>query len=87
MTAELDHDTVRQMMSDALDGLLEGPDRTMFERHIGKCSECARQFEILRKSVGIVRSLPRPQAPAELSRRLARRLRAGQRADDANRFA
>ncbi len=62
-------------MSDALDGLLQGPDRERFERHLDKCKDCRGQYELLSKSIDLVRSMPHPQAPEELSERIRRRLR------------
>jgi hypothetical protein len=68
----------RSHLGDHLEGDLELRFRTQVDEHLGHCARCARELSELRSTVGLLRSLPAPQAPAELANDVMRRIDAGE---------
>ncbi len=69
---------VRSHLGDHLEGDLELRFRTQVDEHLGRCTSCARELHELRSTVGLLRSLPAPQPPAELASEVMRRISAGE---------
>jgi hypothetical protein len=69
---------VRSHLGDHLEGDLDLRFRTRVDEHLGRCASCARELSELRSTVGLLRSLPAPQPPAELANEVMRRIGAGE---------
>jgi hypothetical protein len=69
---------VRSHLGDHLEGDLDLQFRTKVDEHLGRCASCARELSELRSTVGLLRSLPAPQPPAELANEVMRRIDAGE---------
>jgi len=69
---------VRSHLGDHLEGDLALQFRTRVDEHLGHCASCAREFRELRSTVGLLRSLPAPQPPAELASQVMRRINSGE---------
>jgi hypothetical protein len=69
---------VRSHLGDHLEGDLDLQSRTRVDEHLGRCANCAREISELRSTVGLLRSLPAPQPPAELASEVMRRIGAGE---------
>jgi len=69
---------VRSHLGDHLEGDLDLRSRTSVDEHLGRCASCARELSELRSTVGLLRSLPAPQPPAELTSEVMRRIDAGE---------
>ncbi len=69
---------VRSHLGDHLEGDLALRFRTRVDEHLGRCADCARELSELRSTVGLLRSLPTPQPPAELASAVIRRIRSGE---------
>ena len=53
-------------LSDYLDGLLAGPERTAFETHLAACAECAPLLASVRGLVGEMHAMAEEQVPPRL---------------------
>ena len=69
---------VRSHLGDHLEGDLDLRFRARVDEHLGRCASCARELSELRSTVGLLRSLPAPQPPAELANEVMRRIGAGE---------
>ena len=69
---------VRSHLGDHLEGDLALRFRTRVDEHLGHCASCARELRELRSTVGLLRSLPAPQPPAELASQVIRRINSGE---------
>ena len=69
---------VRSHLGDHLEGDLDLRSRTRVDEHLGRCASCARELSELRSTVGLLRSLPAPQPPAELANEVMRRINSGE---------
>ena len=67
---ELDHATIRDLMSDYLDGSIHDADRARVDEHLQKCPRCRAYFATLRAATQAVRDLPHQKAPESLRQRL-----------------
>ena len=61
--AELDHSTVRDELSDYLDGGLPEAERERLDRHLDGCADCSAYQRTPRRTAGLLGELPRPTAP------------------------
>ena len=64
------HETVRDQLSDHLDGSLPEPDRTRVDEHLRSCRSCRAYERTFRAMVRALSNFPRAQAPADAKRRL-----------------
>lgn len=69
---------VRSHLGDHLEGDLDLRSRTRVDEHLGRCASCARELSELRSTVGLLRSMPAPQPPAELANEVMRRIGDGE---------
>jgi hypothetical protein len=69
---------VRSHLGDHLEGDLTLRFRTRVDEHLSHCASCARELSELRSTVGLLRSLPTPQPPAELASEIMRRIESGE---------
>ena len=69
---------VRSHLGDHLEGDLDLRSRARIDEHLGRCASCARELSELRSTVGLLRSLPAPQPPAELANEVMRRIGDGE---------
>ena len=60
-------EAVRDLLSAHLDGELDEAERRVVEGHLAACAACAADREALRRTVGLVKDLPRESAPAALA--------------------
>ncbi len=73
----MEHERISERLSDFVEGALTPQERQEIERHLSSCAECRRDVELLRRTLSLVRGLPRPSAPANFSQALRRRARKG----------
>lgn len=59
-------DLIEARLSDYLDGLLEGPERTEFEAHVNSCPDCAPLLESVRGLIGEMHAMEEIEAPPSL---------------------
>ena len=57
------HDWVRERMSPFLDGQLSGEEAARFETHVRSCAECREEFEALRTTRQLLRTMPMARLP------------------------
>jgi predicted anti-sigma-YlaC factor YlaD len=76
---ELDHATIRELLSESLDGLIRGRDREDVAAHLGACASCRAFGHGLACTVALVRQLPRARLPVAARGRLMARLDAAVR--------
>ena len=67
---EVDHTTIRDLMSDYLDGSILDADRTRVDEHLRQCPRCRAYLDTLRATSQAVRDLPHQKAPDSLRQRL-----------------
>lgn len=65
---------IRSLLSAYLDGELEPVELQAVEGHLPDCSRCRDELELLRGTVGLVRSLPEEELPEGFSERLRHHL-------------
>ncbi len=61
---------IRELISAHLDGELDEAERRLVDEHLAGCTACAAEREGLRRTVGLVKGLPREAAPAALAERI-----------------
>jgi hypothetical protein len=61
---------MQENLSAYLDGELDPGEEAALKSHLEGCESCRKEFESLRSTVELVRSVPRVQAPAVLKQRL-----------------
>jgi len=66
----MDCEKTREELSAYLDGEMEPGEAELIERHLEGCKPCSAELESLRATVGLVRSLPKVEAPAALRGRV-----------------
>jgi|GEM_PF-3432718 len=66
---------VREKLQDLLDGLLNDEQKRAVESHLRECSNCASEFDGLKRLVASLRSLPKYRAPDILKARLESAIR------------
>lgn len=59
-------DQIEARLSDYLEGVLQGPERTAFEGHVEKCAECAPLLASVRGLVSELHSMEELEAPSGL---------------------
>ncbi len=64
----------RENISAYIDDELDEAQKLSFEEHIGKCRECKREFDEMRRIVSICNSLPQQELPAEFQMELHEKL-------------
>lgn len=69
-------DEVRNRLSEYLDGELTPLERSELASHIERCPACASELDTIKRTVELVRSLPRLCAPPKLAPELKRRVSA-----------
>jgi hypothetical protein len=69
---------VRSHLGDHLEGDLAIQLRARIDEHLSRCADCARELSELRSTVGLLRSLPAAQPPAELANHVMRRIESGE---------
>jgi len=66
----MNHEEVKEQLSAYLDGELDAPIAEAVERHLRECSECRDELRSLKRTVSMLRSLPRAKAPNDLLERV-----------------
>jgi len=59
---------IKELFSEYVDGELSAADAASVEQHLAGCEACRAEFEALRQTAALVRSLPRADAPQGLAR-------------------
>jgi anti-sigma factor RsiW len=73
--AELTHTTIRERVSDYLDGSLDGSDRQRIEDHLDACRACSAYLATMRKTVSLLGQLPPGTAPPGVKAALLEQVR------------
>ncbi|NMB74630.1 MAG: hypothetical protein GYA21_05810 [Myxococcales bacterium] len=73
----MEHERMSERLSEFVEGTLAAQERQEIETHLASCVECRRDVELLRRTLSLVRGMPRPSAPANFSQALRRRARKG----------
>jgi hypothetical protein len=60
----------KELFSPYLDGVVTGTQMLGVQGHLSECSDCAKEYESLRRSQQLLMSLPRPKPPADLGLKL-----------------
>jgi predicted anti-sigma-YlaC factor YlaD len=71
----MEHEQIKLLLSDYLDGTLQDDQRRDLESHLDDCAECRRELQLLQNTMQMVRTLPRAQAPAHFVGKVRRRAR------------
>ena len=58
----------KSLLSEYIDGELPAAEDTAVKKHLARCEACRAEFEALERTVALVRSLPRAEAPEGLER-------------------
>ena len=74
----MNHWNVRKRLSEYFNGDLALSDRALFDAHLDRCQRCSAELEELRRAVALLRALPEPEPPANLTQLVMQRLRAGE---------
>ncbi|MGB9867639.1 MAG: DUF4349 domain-containing protein [Bacillota bacterium] len=64
----------RALLSEYIDGTLEGDDRALLEGHLAGCAECSRELEMLRAQVAWCSSLGEVPLPGDFHAQLMQRI-------------
>lgn len=65
-----EHETIRELLSLAAAGALDGAEEQRVTRHVSECAECTAELKGWQMLTGGLRRLPTPQAPAALIERV-----------------
>jgi anti-sigma factor RsiW len=63
LRGQTEHEQVEALLSPYLDGRTSEAERTLVERHLQSCADCARNLATLRATVAAVREMPPVRAP------------------------
>ncbi len=74
----MSHAAIQAQLSDYLEGDVSFAERGVIDAHLARCRLCAREFEELRRTVELLRSLPTPRPAAGLAAAVFRRLEQGE---------
>jgi hypothetical protein len=74
----MNHEHLSERFSALLAGDLDASERIRIEAHLRDCPDCRREYRELRHTVDLLRGLPAPDPPRDLSDRVIARLRAGE---------
>lgn len=61
------HARLRALQSELLDGRISPRQRARLERHLAECDPCRRELRELERTVRLLRELPPPELPPELT--------------------
>lgn len=73
--AEPDHEGIRALFSDHLEGPLSSGDQRRLEDHVGGCGQCSADLATLGATVDLIGHLPTKLAPSGLKRAIVQRSR------------
>ena len=65
---------IRSRLDDHHDGDLSGFMKTLVSRHLLKCNECRREFDVLEQTIETIRTVQAPRVSARLLRNVVRDL-------------
>jgi hypothetical protein len=71
------HADVRTHMAGYLEGDLPIAERALFDAHLDECEICALEIAEMRATISLLRSVPEPEVPVDLTNQVLRRIRAG----------
>ena len=71
----MDHESAQALLSEYLEETLDPARRAELEAHLQACDTCRADLELLRRTLNLVKAMPRPEAPANFSSKVRRRLR------------
>lgn len=74
----MNHRSAQRHLADYLDRALSPNRRRRVEEHLDNCTECSSEVRELRETVALLRGLPEPDAPADLTEAVLRRIAAGE---------
>jgi len=67
-------ETIRERLSELIEGDLPPAERRVAEEHLRDCEGCAREARVLRETLDALRSLPRAEPPPDMVSRIDRAL-------------
>ena len=65
-------------MADYLEGDLPLGKRALFDAHLAQCPDCSSELAEMRGTIALLRRLPTPEPPADLTDNVMRRIAAGE---------
>jgi len=71
----VDHEAVKMLLSDYLDGMLDEDERRQVDEHLEACPSCRKELDDLRKTVQVLAGLPSVDAPEGFVSAVRSRLR------------
>jgi hypothetical protein len=71
----MDHDSIRHMLSEYLDGAVTPAERSQIEKHLSECRECRKYLRELEQTVQHLRNLGELEPPPWLTARIMARVR------------
>jgi hypothetical protein len=69
----MEHEQAQELLSDYLDGALSSEQRALFESHLSQCPACQADLDLLRRTLQLVRRMPKIEAPPQFARKVRRR--------------
>ncbi len=66
----MDHNDIRHVLSDYLDGSLPAPEQTEVEEHLKSCTACSQALEELRKTIDHIKNLEEVDPPAWMTQKI-----------------
>ena len=74
MREKMDCQEAKNLLSDYVDNQLNLNKKNALEKHLTACSKCSTELELLKMTVGALKSLPLEEMPKEAAKRLHQRL-------------
>ena len=68
----MNHSEASALLADYMEGDLPLAHRARFDAHLDECAECVAELEALRGTVDLLRGLPDPAPPPDLTRSVMR---------------
>jgi hypothetical protein len=72
----MEHNAIRHMLSEYLDGSVSAQDKTEIENHLKTCPECENALQELRKTVEQIKSIEEIEPPAWMTQKIMAKVRA-----------
>jgi hypothetical protein len=69
---------VSERLGEHLEGDLSLAEFALIDAHLERCKECATELRELRATIALLRGLPDPEPPADLTARVVQRIEAGE---------
>ena len=74
----MNHSDIQNRMADYLEGDLSLAKRALFDAHLDACEDCSTELAEMRETIRLLRRLPTPEPPANLTDNVMRRIGEGE---------